>query len=123
MIWLVAAYRNKISKESAGKNLAHDANVQHAIRTEVQDIINSFDKQLEARADPWVCGSEFTMADIVWGISLYRLHWLGLAHLWENLPHVLEYADLVYHRPSIWEDVINFPSPMPESPHTANISR
>lgn len=118
---LVAAYRSKISKETAGKKLAHDANVQNAVREEVQGIIDTLDKQLEAKADPWICGSEFTLADLVWAISLYRLQWLGLAYQWENLPRVLEYADRVYHRPSIWEDVINFPSPMPESPHTADI--
>ncbi len=118
---LVAAYRSKISKESAGKEFAHDSNVQHAIRAEMQNIIDTLDRQLEATADPWICGSEFTLADLVWAISLYRLHWLGLALLWQNLPRVLNYADLVYHRPSIWEEVINFPSPMPESPHTADI--
>ena len=119
---LVAAYRAKIAKEVAGKGLAHDAKVQHAVRAEVQGIIDNLDRQLESTANPWICGSEFTLADIVWGISLYRLQWLGLGQLWEDLPRVLDYADRVYHRPSVWGDVINFPSPMPPSPHTAHIS-
>ena len=119
---LVAAYQSKIAKETAGKKLARDGNVQYAIRAEMKDIIDNFDQQLESMADPWVCGSEFTLADVVWGISLYRLHWLGLAYLWEDLPRVLEYTDRIYHRPSIWEQVINFPSPMPPSPHTLHIS-
>ncbi len=88
----------------------------------MQDIIDNFDQQLESMADPWICGPEFTLADVVWGISLYRLHWLGLAYLWKELPRVREYIDRIYHRPSIWEDVINFPSPMPPSPHTVDIS-
>lgn len=119
---LVAAYQSKIAKETAGKKLAHDSDVQYAIRAEMKDIIDGFDRQLEFVADPWACGSEFTLADIVWGISLYRLHWLGLAYLWADLPRVLEYADRIYHRPSIREQVINFPSPMPPSPHTLDIS-
>ena len=118
---LVTAYRSKIAKELAGKKLAREDDVQYAIRAEMKDIIDNFDRQLAATAEPWVCGSGFTMADVVWGVSLYRLHWLGLAYLWNDLPRVREYTGRVYDRPSIREAVINFPSPMPPSPHTMDI--
>ena len=118
---LVAAYRSKIAKELAGKKLAREDSVQYAVRAEMKDIIGNLDRQLAATAEPWVCGSEFTLADVVWGVSLYRLHWLGLAYLWNDLPRVREYTVQVYNRPSIREAVINYPSPMPPSPHTADI--
>ena len=119
---LVAAYQSKIAKEQAGKNLAHDNDFQRAIRVEVKQIIDNLDRQLEAIGGPWVCGAEFSLADVVWGVSLYRLHWLGLAYFWKDLPRVQGYTDRIYHRPSIREEVINYPSPMPPSPHTANIT-
>ena len=119
---LVAAYQSKIAKELAGKNLARDNDFQRAIRVEVKDIVDSLDRQLEATGGPWVCGAEFTLADVVWGVSLYRLHWLGLAYLWKDLARVRDYTDRIYHRPSIREEVINYPSPMPPSPHTADIT-
>ena len=119
---LVAAYQSKIAKELAGKNLARDNDFQRAIRVEMKDIVDSLDRQLEATGGPWVCGAEFTLADVVWGVSLYRLHWLGLAFLWNDLARVRDYTGRIYHRPSIREEVINYPSPMPPSPHTADIT-
>ena len=118
---LVAAYRSKIAKEQAGKALAFDPERQRGVRNIVQTLIDNLDVQLREAADPWVCGSEFSFADIVWAISLYRMHWLGLASLWADKPGVKEYARRVYKRPSIWEQVINYPSPMLPSPHTADI--
>ena len=67
---LVAAYQSKIAKELAGKNLARDNDFQRAIRVEMKDIVDSLDRQLEAMGGPWVCGAEFTLADVVWGVSL-----------------------------------------------------
>jgi hypothetical protein len=49
------------------------------------------------------------------------MHWLGLAPLWSQKPRVGEYAARVYNRPSIAEQVIHYPSPMPPSPHTGDI--
>ncbi len=118
---LVDAYRSKISKEKAGKVLAHDVDSQYAVRKEAQEAIYTLDKQLAVYANPWICGDTFTLADLVWAINLYRTQWLGLASLWKDLPRVQQYAMRLYHRPSIWNAVITFPSPMPASPHTADI--
>ncbi len=118
---LVAAYQSKIAKERAGKALAFDSERQREVRTRAQKIIEDLDAQLEATADTWLCGSNYTLADTVWGISLYRLQWLGLAPLWADKPRIKEYAERVYKRPSVWDQVITFPSPMPPSPHTSDI--
>ncbi len=118
---VVEAYHAKISKEQGGKNLQHDAGFQNTTRIQTQDIINGLDEQLSSHEYAWVCGSEFTMADLCWGVSLYRMHWQGLASLWQDLPRVHEYTRGLYQRPSLWNAVIRFPSPMPESPHTADV--
>ena len=119
---LVAAYRSKILKEKAGKVFAHDPTRQRGFRTELAKIIQDLDEQLLDHPAPWLCGREFTLADAVWGISLYRLTWLGLASYWAHLPRIREYATRVYARPSINADVIHWPSPMPPSPHTVGIT-
>jgi glutathione S-transferase len=118
---VVEAYRAKISKEQGGKKLQYDAKFQNSVRTQTQDIIKALDEQLSSQGGPWVCGKDFSMADLTWGISLYRMHWQGLAPLWKDLPRVEEYTRRVYQRPSLWNAVIRFPSPMPESPHTADV--
>ncbi len=118
---LVEAYTSKIAKELAGKALAFDPERQRGVRQRFQDIINALDAQLGAHANPWICGEDFTMADAVWGISLFRIQWLGLSVLWDGLPRVKEYTALVYSRPSVLEDVIRWPNPMPPSPYTAEL--
>ena len=80
-----------------------------------------FRSDLGRQSGAWLCGADYSLADLMWGISLYRLQWLGLAKLWQNRPLVRAYADRVYRRPSVWEDVIHWPSPMPPSPHTADV--
>ena len=118
---LIEAYKSKIAKEQAGKALAFDAERQRTVRERVQDIINGLDEDLSKTEGPWVCGEAFTLADAAWGISLYRMQWLGLGILWGDLPRVQEYAARVFSRPSVLEDVIRWPNPMPPSPYTAEL--
>ena len=118
---LVNAYRSKLSKEQGGKSFAHDDNEQREVRIFVQGIINGLDQQLAANGSLWVCGETYTMADLTWGINLHRMQWLGMAFLWKDLPRVEKYAHRLYKRPSLWNAVIRFPSPMPKSPHTLDL--
>ena len=118
---VVDAYRAKISKELGGKELQHDAEFLHGIREQTREIITGLEETLAGHEHRWVCGEEFTLADVCWGVSLYRIHWLGLASLWKDLPRVQAYTELLYKRPSLRNAVIEFPSPMPESPHTADV--
>ena len=58
------AYRSKIAKEQASKALAFDPQRQRGVRNIVQTLIDNLDVQLGEAPDPWVCGSEFSFADI-----------------------------------------------------------
>lgn len=118
---LVRAYKAKISKELAGKKIYRDTQFTAGIIREFEELIADLDAQLAQPDDEWICGSDFTLADAVWGVSLFRIHWLGHASLWDNYPRVREYAYRCYKRPSIRNAVIDWPSPMPESPHTADV--
>jgi len=118
---LVRVYKAKIAKELAGKKIQRDLQVTRNIMSEFAKLVADLDVQLAGPGDEWICGSDFTLADAVWGVSLYRMQWVGVGDLWNDYPRVEEYARRCYKRPSIWNDVINWPSPMPESPHVADV--
>lgn len=119
---LVAAYESKIAKELGGKVFAHNAEDQRATRDIAQGIINRLNAHLEKSEEEWICGPGFTLADLTWGVNLFRMHWLGFAALWKDMPLVDSYANKLYQRPSLWTQVIKFPSPLPESPHTEHLT-
>ena len=80
------------------------------------------DKDLSEYDGPWICGNVYTMADCLWAISLYRIQWLGHASLWANFQKISEYAAHLYSRPALQKAFINWPGPMPSSPHTIGIN-
>ena len=118
---LVRTYRAKIAKETAGKALYKNEPYLAANLKEFEALIHYLNADLHKSEGPWLCGPEFTMADAMWGVSLYRIHWIGHAWLWGELPRVREYAHRLYARPSIVSAIIEWPNPMPPSPHVADI--
>ncbi len=118
---LVNAYRAKVKRERTGGKFQRDPEYLAGIMDEFANLIGNLDKQLKEHANPWICGRDFSLADCVWGVSLFRMHWLGYAHLWDMYPCVKQYAHKCYKRPSIWEDTINWPAPVPPSPHTVDV--
>ena len=84
---------------------------------------------LEARLEDgrtWVCGGDYTLADVFWSVSLFRLAWLGMGFAWEG-GHPLQpavrgrvqaYADRVFRRPRFREAVVAWPL-TPTSPFVA----
>ena len=114
---LASAYTAKISKEAQGKRFAHDPNQQREVRATTRTILEQLSQRLERSQNLWVCGDTFTLADIFWGINLFRFQWLGLAHLWADSNAIQDYASRCFKRHSLWTCVIDYPSPMPPSPH------
>lgn len=113
---LEAAIDAKISKESAGKAFVAKP---EAMRTAVQDMIDIVSALNGRLSDgrTWVCGDVFTMADVQWAVSLFRLKWIGMAFCWQG-GHALNgapqqdvqaYADRLFDRPSFREAVIHWP--------------
>ena len=78
----------------------------------------------------WICGDVFTMADIHWAVSLFRLKWLGMAFTWEGghalnqteRPHATGYADRLFNRQSFRDAVIYWPG-NPPSEFVARVLR
>lgn len=118
---LVHVYKTKIIKEMAGKQLQKDHSYMTKILTEFQVLINQLNQDLSRYHGPWICGNTYTMADCLWAISLYRIQWLGHSNLWAKLPKVREYAHHLYLRPALRKAFIEWPTPMPNSPHTIDV--
>jgi len=118
---LVATYQAKISKEMAGKDLYKNIDYLNGKMADFASIIEKLDAELQHSDGLWIHGDAFTLSDAFWGVSLYRIHWVGHAQLWQNRPRVKAYAHRLYTRSSLLSEVINFPSPMPPSKHTADI--
>lgn len=118
---LEEAYRNKIAKESAAaKFIASPANMQHALE-EMAEIVKQLDADLTNNNSDWICGDRYTLADICWSVSLFRLKWLGLGTLWNddeavNFSAVDQYANRLFVEPCFRQAVIEYPG-MPPSPY------
>ncbi len=117
---LIAAYDAKIRKEASAKTYVATPELMRDATTEIIAIIADLDSRLsDGRA--WVCGDAFTMADIQWAVSLFRLKWLGMAFSWtgdhplNNNQHsnVAAYAGRLFDRPSFRDAVIHWPGNPP----------
>jgi len=103
---LVAAYRAKIAKEKGGKSVCRDANFQTMARENVMRLLERLNRTLASSEPPWVVGRSFTLGDVMWGVNLTRLAYLGLASMWEGLPAVGRYVDALIQRPSLRKEAV-----------------
>lgn len=117
---LVAAYDAKIRKEAAAKNYIATGEMMRSATAEIVDIVAALDSRL-ADGRTWVCGDAFTMADIQWAISLWRIKWLGMGFAWTGKhslngterPHVAAYAERLFSRPSFEDAILRWPTNPP----------
>ena len=121
----LAAYRAKITKESSANQFVYDAPSMRAAHKGMAEHVEALEAQLEDSGGPWALGSRYTMADIMWTNSLYRLKWLGLGPLWEgrsDRSRVAEYTERAFARPSFRRAVIEWPFAYSPSPHVKEFS-
>lgn len=118
---LISAYEHKILKESAAKQHVLTEEKMRASIQEFKDILAQLESDLNETRGEWLIGDRFTLADVVWAVSLFRIQWLGLGYIWNTddsviLPKVLEYTKRLFRRPSFEIAVIHWPG-NPPSPH------
>lgn len=122
---LTAAYDAKIRKEAAARTYVATPDMMRAATAETVRIVGILESRLgDGRA--WACGDAFTLADLFWAVSLWRLNWLGYALMWEGghalnaeaRPRVAAYAARLFARESVRAAVIDWPG-IPESEHVA----
>lgn len=121
---MVEAYRAKMAKEEASKGVVRDPEKMRAIMPKFDEALDAFQQMLDASGGPWIFGKIFSLADVMWTVSLYRMKWLGLADLWEGKSEradIAAYAARAFARPSFKKAVIKWPNantPSPNIPET-----
>ncbi|NKB50766.1 MAG: glutathione S-transferase family protein [Rhizobiaceae bacterium] len=113
---LVAAYDAKIAKEEAGRNFVATPELMRASVNEIVTIIAGLEERLADNRE-WICGDRFTLADVIWAVSLFRLKWLGMSFLWDGghqlnakpQPGVASYAARLCERPAFRTAAIDWP--------------
>ena len=122
---LVAAFDAKIAKERAARRFVDTPDAMRSAIAETLSLVAQLDERL-ADGRPFVVGDAYTLADVMWSVSLFRLAWLGMSFLWEgdhdkNHPHrpfVHAYTERAFERPTFCEAVIDWPL-APRSEHVA----
>lgn len=122
---LTAAYDSKVAKEAGGADFMLDADRMREAHRAMDAHVGSLEDQLASHDGPWVLGERFTMADIMWTISLFRMKWLGIGGAWEenaSRGRVRAYVEQAFERPSLRAGVFDWPGAYPPSPHVPEMS-
>lgn len=118
---LRSAYESKIAKELAAGEFVKTPDEMRAVHEQMAAHVNDLEHQLGQSGGPWVLGDAYTLADIVWTLSLWRMKWLGLGINWDGgrNPSVASYTRRAFDRPSFRSAVVNWPGSHAPSPHVA----
>lgn len=120
---LVAAYQAKIIKETAAGEFVFNADVMRRAHRDMYQHVEALNQQLERSGGPWVMGDVYTLADIIWSVSLYRMQWLGMGAAWNGkLPKVEAYVPQAFQRPAFRASVIEWPGAYGPSRHARDFS-
>lgn len=117
---LVAAYDAKIQKEVSAKGFIYDEASMVDAHRRMGEHVAALETQLSSHDGRWAMGAEYTMADIMWSVSMFRMKWLGLGHHWETPganTRVADYVERAFTRPSFQSAVIDYPMSTPPSQH------
>ncbi|MEO0495942.1 MAG: glutathione S-transferase family protein, partial [Pseudomonadota bacterium] len=117
---LIAAYEAKIQKEVSAKGFVYDEASMVDAHRRMGAHVAALEAQLTTHGGPWAMGDVYTMSDIMWSVSLFRMKWLGLGHHWETSganPRVADYVERAFVRPSFQQAVIDYPMSTPPSQH------
>lgn len=109
---LIAAYEAKLRKEESAENFViDDSSMKEAIAL-AKSLIAGLEESLSNSKGPWMFGDRFTLADIVWGVSLIRLDYLGNDTFWNGNPErpkINEYFEQIVQRPSLKTAILDWP--------------
>lgn len=112
---LTSAYEHKIMKETAAREFIHTDSDMRAVMHEFTDLIAQLERDLEATGGKWLFASTFTLADLFWASSLFRIRWLGLGDSFAptardpQFPRVARYSARLLSRPSVRRAMIDWP--------------
>jgi glutathione S-transferase len=110
--YLKAAYEGKLNIVQSTIGALHSRDQLLEIMAETKHVVERLNRQLEAgpfTQGGWLCSKTFSLADIEWGVVLYRFQWIGLGdYLWSGKPHVAGYTRQLFSHPSFQSGVIDW---------------
>lgn len=106
---LVEAYRAKLAKEKAAEQFVVDAGAMAQAVALAEELVAGLETDLAASGGPWLFGADITLADLMWGVSLLRLDYLGKQSFWADRPRVAAYVERLSGRPSLKAAVLDWP--------------
>ena len=109
---LDTCYEAKIAKEKAASIHVSTPDRMRESVAETDRLVGQFRDLLERSEGPWIFGERFTLADVVWTISLFRLQFLGYGWLWqENSDRavIADYTERAFARDSMRTAVREWP--------------
>ncbi len=122
---LAAAYDAKIAKEANAGDFMRDPERMRAAHAQMDEHVGKLERQLASHGGPWALGEIFTMADVMWSVSLFRMQWLGLGKAWEgnaSRSGVQAYTARAFARPAFRSGVVDWPCAYAPSPHVKEFS-
>jgi len=123
---LKSAYEHKIMKETAAREFIHTDKQMRAAMNEFKGLLANLERDLAATEGEWLLGDRFTLADVFWAASLFRIRWLGLGQAFAptrrdpELPRVAAYCERLLHRPSVQRAIVHWPL-HPPSEHVSDL--
>jgi len=112
-------YEAKLKKLTMVKNTINSkADVLRESMSLTKQFLAVLEADLKASKGPWICGQVFTMADIVWHVSLLRFVTFGCDYLTENLSEVSAYMEKILQHPILRKATYTWPGFLP-SPYLA----
>ena len=109
---LITAYEAKLSKEKAAESFVVDEASMKEATALAENLVTGLEQKLARSNGPWLFGHRFTLADLMWGVSLIRLDYLGKSRFWNGnieRPLVKSYKELLSRRPSLKTAVLDWP--------------
>ncbi|MEM9315259.1 MAG: glutathione S-transferase family protein [Pseudomonadota bacterium] len=117
---VLAAYESKIAKEEGSADFVATPEKMRQAYAAMEAHADDLEQQLATHSGAWSMGEDFTMADVMWSVSLFRLKWIGLGYCWEQggaRPRVASYVDRAFKRPSFRSAVFDWPRAYGPSQH------
>lgn len=81
---LCGAYAAKRAKETAAADRLFDADAIERARQYIEKALRDLDGRLQKGDGPNLFDASMTLADLFWGVELYRFDELGMAPLWSD---------------------------------------
>ena len=107
-------YEAKLKKcKNVGHTIQNDPEKLRKGIQETRRILAELDRDLEKSKGTWICDNCFTMADLVWHVSLLRLLTFGCGYLTEPMPRVEAYRDRLLSHPRLKTATYTWPGFIP----------